>query len=239
MADNTPSSCVLGNVNQSNLKHIISKESGATYNIEYLNAEQFIINHKPYRQGENSHMLSYREGRLYTAPKDIQSNAQKWTMKNTADGYLVVVPLNESSKENPNVLQYDNGFLTVRARGDYNGQKWLLNNNGPSNNTVRSCALNNSNIQSNDTLDYVENQALHANYQQQIGGILNLIHSNLQHFDKETRGKTENGQTVGNVFGSGSPITLKVNVHGGENPEKFNSVKGDSVLDLLNKYESQ
>lgn len=239
MAADTPTTCVLGDSRQSNLKHIISKESGATYNIEYLDDQNFTIYHKPYRQGENSHMLSFREGKLYTAPKDTQSDAQKWTIKNTADGYLVVVPLSESGKENHSVLQYDNGFLTVRARGDYNGQKWLLNNTGPSNNTVRSCALNNSNIQSNKTLDYVENQALHTNYQQQISGIMNLIHSNLQHFDKETRGKTENGQTVSNVFGSGTPITLKVNVHGGENPERFNSVKKDSVLDLLNKYENQ
>lgn len=213
MAD-IPTSCILGSNDENNLKHIISKESGATYNIENVNAQTFLIYHKPYRQGEHSHVLSVREGKLYTLPKDTQSDAQKWTFKNTTDGYKVIVPFLESGNEVHNVLQYDNGFLSVRTRGDYNGQKWVLNNNGPSTNTVRMCALDNSNIQNNTTLDYIENKNLHDNYQQQIGGILNLISSNLQHFDKETRNKTDGTKVVSSVFGGSNPISLKVNIHG-------------------------
>jgi hypothetical protein len=241
MANNTLSSCVLGASNQNNLKHIISKESGATYNIEplYESPQSFLIYHKPYRKGEHSHVLSVRDDKLYTAPKDIKSDNQKWIMKNTTDGYLVIVPYLDSNKQNYNVLQYDNGFLSIRIMGNYNGQKWILNPNGPSTNTIRSCTLNSSNIQSNDTLDYIENQALHNNYQQQIGGIINLINSNLQHFDKETRYKTDGNKTVSTVFGGGNPINLKINVIGENNTEKFNSVKKDNVLDLLNRYEQQ
>jgi len=47
-------------------------------------------------------------------------------------------------------------------------KKWILNNTGPSSNGVRMCALDNSNIQNNDTLDYIENKNLHDNYQQQM-----------------------------------------------------------------------
>lgn len=237
MANNTPSACILGSANQNSLKHIISKESGATYNIEHINPQTFLIYHKPYRQGEHSHVLSTREGKLYTAPKDSLSDKQKWTMKNTTDGYRVIVPFSESNNTTHNVLQYDNGFLSVRSRGDYNGQKWILNNTGPSTNGVKTCALDKTNIQHNDTLDYIENKTLHNNYQQQIGSILNLINSNLQHFDNETQNKIDKDRTVSSVFGKNAPISLKVNVYGGDNIEKFNSIKKDSVLDLLNKYE--
>jgi len=91
MADNQ-SSCILGSTGQTNLKHIISKESGATYNIENVNAQTFLVYYTPYRQGEHSHVLSVREGKLYTAPKDTLSDVQKWTFKDTTDGYKVVVP---------------------------------------------------------------------------------------------------------------------------------------------------
>lgn len=237
MAD-TPTSCILGPTDQSNLKHIISKESGATYNIENLNAQTFLVYHKSYRKGEQENqVLSMRNGKLYTAPKDTQSNYQKWTFKNTTDGYKVVVPYSESGNATHNVLQYDNGFLSIRGRGDYNGQKWILNNNGPSTNGVRMCALNNSNIQNNDTLDYIENQNLHENYRQQIGGILNLIQSNIQHFDKETRGKTDGTKVVSSVFGASNPVTLKVNVHGMNEREQFDNTRQATVLELLNKWE--
>lgn len=242
MANNTQSSCILGGTNNlPKINHIISAESGAAYDISYLYGPPYQtlwIFHKPYRQGEHSHVLSYRDGKLYTAPQDPQSNNQKWVMTMIDNRHYNMVPYLESSKQNQQVLQYDNGFLSVRPKGNYNGQKWILNDKGPSTTTVRSCPLNTSNIQSNETLDYVENQALHNNYQQQMGSILNLIQSNLQHFDEQTRGKTDGTKTVSTVFGSGNPINLKVNVLGGDNNvEKFNSVKKDNVLDLLNRYQ--
>ena len=240
--------CVYGGTGADRFKHIISKDSGATYNIEFISPQAFLIYQKPYRTGEGDNVLSVSNNNLYTSVRDEYANNQKWIMVSLSGNDKQIVPYNEARSVDGNniynVLQYDAGYLTLRPKSDFNSQKWIYNNSGPADIGIKSCALKNDNIQNNSVGLSLEHQTLHKSYQDQMGAILGYIQSNLAHFNNAVSGKTGGGQAIGSVFGGKQPIKLTVNVEGASRPtisnsERFNNARTNNVEELLDLYERQ
>ena len=237
-----PQICVLGTIGSNKLKHIISKDSGSAYNIEYITPQTFMIYQKPFRTGDSTLVLSMSNGNLYNSPKDDASNRQRWIMTPSPNGNKYVIPYLESgqigSSQSYRVLQYDNGYLSLRPKSNNSGQMWIYNDTGPIDYGVKSCTLINDNVQNNNIENHIENKTVHNQYINQLGEMLNLIQTNLAHYNNALSGKSDGSRTISSVFGNGQPIKLTVDVSGVEKAEAFNEVKKDSVLDLLNKYEN-
>lgn len=240
--DTTPTNivnCII-DLNQTT-NHVVSKVSGSTYNIEKLENDNYLIFQKPYRTGENSHCFSVLNNKLYNAPKDINSDRQKWKIVSISTNEYKLVPFSESNKMssgNYNVLQHDNGFLTLRPNSTYEGQKWHIYN-GPAEPGIRSCALTPEEVHANlglQSLNQQPNNELQLQYQSQLTNILNLIQSNLSHYQQKTNGL----QTASSVFGRGEPLKLTLNVDNNSQnaTEAFQDAKGNSVSDLLDKFEA-
>ena len=235
----SPLTCMIGF--EKDMKHVVSFVSGATYNIESDGTNNFFtIYQKPFKTGEHTHALSVTNNELFTAPKNLNSNKQKWYMQTNENNTYYLIPKAEQNKTTTKqVLQYDNGFLTLRPMSTYEGQKWKVEE-GIASAGVKSCAMTNKEMLAGmglDGLGKVENPELHAEYKQQLGNILNIIHSNLIHYQNKIGA---NKTTASSVFGTGEPLKLTVNVDGlaSSATEEFKDAKNNSVLDLLDKYEA-
>ncbi len=159
-------------------------------------------------------------------------------------GDKFIVPYIESgqlgSSQSYRVLQYDNGYLSLRPRANHSRQMWVYNDSGPIGHGVKSCTLINDNIQDNNVKDRVENENVHNQYRNQLNAMLGLIQTNLLHYNNKASGTSDGSRTVSSVFGNGQPIKLTVDVTDVKKAESFNDkVAKSNVLDLLNTYESK
>lgn len=203
--------CVLDSETLNPFRHIICKESGASFNIEPLDNTSFLVYHKPFRHGENLLTISVVNNKLVTTPKDNISNKQKWIFVNINENDKYVVPYSEHNKVNSgnyNVLQFDNGFLSLRPRGDFNSQKWLYDTTGPTTHDIGKCKSLPSLVNSNGLQSDIENRELHEKYQMQMNNILGLVESNVMNFYNQVH--NQNNQSSSPFSDNGA--RLKINV---------------------------
>tara|TARA_B100000575_G_C23137492_1_gene661164 strand:+ start:1904 stop:4249 length:2346 start_codon:yes stop_codon:yes gene_type:complete len=248
----SPNQCVINFGDKVGKHHILSKYSGATYNVEIVednlttDGKAMIIYNKPFREGEHQNdilKLDASGQNLVVGPKN------EYGAEDKRERWLIFDDNRIKSTHNLDLaLQYDTGYLTIRPIQDYypEGQKWELKE-GPANPGVKShvslpvqsLASDGGMMMNQDNISV----GLHNQHKAQLSNILSLINSNLQAYQEKTT-ETEN------VFGNKEPIKLKLTLSGDTakyedvmaDKESFKNIGNNSdptVIDLLNRHQNK
>jgi len=248
----SPNQCVINFGDKVGKHHILSKYSGATYNVEIVednlttDGKAMIIYNKPFREGEHQNdilKLDASGQNLVVGPKN------EYGAEDKRERWLIFDDNRVKSMHNLDLaLQYDTGYLTIRPIQDYypEGQKWELKE-GPANPGVKShVSLPVQSLASDGGMMMNQDNiavGLHNQHKAQLSNILSLINSNLQAYQEKTT-ETEN------VFGNKEPIKLKLTLSG--DTAKYEDVMADkesfknvgtnnnpTVIDLLNRHQNK